>query len=279
MQNIVPAIQRIARHLGIYLVRYPPPGSHDRALRDALQALAITHVVDVGAHTGEFGRKMRHLGFDGELLSFEPVPESFATLSKYAQQDGRWRVFPHAVGRTSAAARLNVASNDVFSSLLEADPIAPGMTNQMITPIRQINVKVRTLESLWSAPLNLEGARVLLKTDTQGYDMEVITGAGEGLNDVLAIQLELPFRTSLSGDGDFGEAIRLLSELGYVMHSLAPAATTSTGEILEVDCLLVGEPAYSSDRSGAQPQSLSWRPRMISETRAMLRPHFAVRCA
>jgi len=47
------------------------------ALGEHLQALfarlKIDCVIDVGAHLGQFGRLVRRLGYEGTIISFEPV--------------------------------------------------------------------------------------------------------------------------------------------------------------------------------------------------------------
>ena len=86
-------------------------------------------------------------------------------------------------------------------------------------------------------------ARVLLKTDTQGWDLEVIEGAAGCLDRVFALQVELSVRPIYEGSTDWLATLSRLRELGF-----RPAQLTSVGRddalgLLELDCLLVREDA------------------------------------
>ena len=60
--------------------------------------LGVNCVIDVGAHVGEFYQLLRHLGYVGRVVSFEPVPESFAKLKRVAATDPHWRGYNVALG-------------------------------------------------------------------------------------------------------------------------------------------------------------------------------------
>jgi FkbM family methyltransferase len=47
-------------------------------------------VVDVGANIGQYGRLLRDWGYDGRILSFEPMRDEYAVLSRVADADGWW---------------------------------------------------------------------------------------------------------------------------------------------------------------------------------------------
>src|SRR5207245_1501128 len=58
------------------------------------------------------------------------------------------------------------------------------------------------------------GERVFLKIDTQGWDAEVLTGAGDRLEEVLGLQLELSLKHTYEGQPDYLELLSTLRERG-----------------------------------------------------------------
>ena len=144
-----------------------------------------------------------------------------------------------ALGREDGVAQLNVAREANFTSFLEPNQFSVERFGGSAVD-RQEEVEVKRLDGL-----DLVGpdARVLLKTDTQGWDLEVIEGAAGCLDRVVALQVELSVRPIYEGSTDWLATLARLRELGF-----RPAQLTSVGRddalgLLELDCLLVREDA------------------------------------
>ena len=212
---------------------------HAALLRAVLQRARVNCVLDVGAHRGGFRDQLRAAGYGGEIVSFEPVAASFAALEQRAQDDPAWRVHRLALGREDGVAQINVAREANFTSFLEPNQFSVERFGGSEVD-RQEEVPVKRLDGL-----DLVGpeARVLLKTDTQGLDLEVIEGAAACLDRVVALQVELSVRPIYEGSTDWLATLARLRELGF-----RPAQLTSVGRddalgLLELDCLLVREDA------------------------------------
>src|SRR5438128_9963923 len=91
-------IQKAAHRLGWHIGRFPPVDSLAYHLKVVFRELAIDHVIDVGAHNGEYGQSLRELGYRGRIISFEPVRAAFDMLTPLAQRDGNWTVQNFALG-------------------------------------------------------------------------------------------------------------------------------------------------------------------------------------
>jgi len=64
-----------------------------------LRSIPFQTVIDVGANMGQFARYIQGLYADSKVYCFEPVPDSFAALEKWAKtQNGRIVPFNLAVG-------------------------------------------------------------------------------------------------------------------------------------------------------------------------------------
>src|SRR3990170_3599994 len=90
-----------------------------RAVRDPVRLLClkmaelgVETVLDIGANVGQFVGALRREGWQGRVISFEPLPIAHAQLERRANADPHWAVAPPmALGRQSANAPMNVSRN------------------------------------------------------------------------------------------------------------------------------------------------------------------------
>ena len=94
-------LKKAFRRFGIYVYQAPPDNTTDH-LRALFQTLGINCVIDVGAHYGEYGRRLRNLvDFRGRIASFEPTSEAYEKLERRAARDPEWRITNCALGASS----------------------------------------------------------------------------------------------------------------------------------------------------------------------------------
>jgi len=182
--------EAIGRRAGRSIQGYPPIGTLAREMKRFIEKLEIRHVVDVGAHIGGFGTRLRRSGFDGDIASFEPNPAAFEQLSHLISTDPRWSATQLALGASDDTLIFRTyGGSGQFDSMLpladHAEVFSPGLSEIDTTPIR-----VCRLDSVW--PASLPPGRTLLKIDTQGFDLEVLKGT-----EVLLGQISLAERPVL----------------------------------------------------------------------------------
>src|SRR5687767_3589170 len=82
-----------------------------------LEMYGVNCVIDVGAHAGQYGERLRAGGYRGRIVSFEPTPDGFAELEAAAARDDRWRVRRLALGREDGTTTMNVVQGTLSSIL------------------------------------------------------------------------------------------------------------------------------------------------------------------
>jgi len=219
------------------------PAAH-ACLRHMLQLHRIDLLLDVGANQGQFARLARGVGYTGEIISFEPLSHYHEKLHAAAASDGRWRILPVAIGRESAEMDLNVCANDSFSSLHAANAAGQARFGGQMAVSRVERVQVRTLDSLWPELGGGLQRRVMLKTDTQGHDLEVLAGASDVLRDTHALVTEASIQPIYAGTPLFFEVAAWLESRGFVLSGIFPMAHRPEDlAVIEVDAFFTKPPA------------------------------------
>src|SRR5690242_18383343 len=96
------------------LVRNPFPVQ----VSTALSWLDLGTVFDIGANIGQYGAALRASGFDGRIISCEPLSDAYPLLAKRAQGDVSWTTLNTAVGTEPGEIEINVSANSYSSSIL-----------------------------------------------------------------------------------------------------------------------------------------------------------------
>lgn len=199
-------------------------------LKTLLEALGIDCVLDVGANRGQFGRDLRAIGYEGRIVSFEPVPRAFADLEALTARDPLWSGHPIALGTEKKTATIHVPDETSGSSFL--DPVDD-------LRIESVEVAVERLDAVFPT-LDLGGKvpKVFLKMDTQGFDLEVFGGASGCIDSILGLQSELSVVPLYKGMPDYLEALAVYEAAGFGLYNLSLVNRTPTGRILELNCYM-----------------------------------------
>jgi len=235
-------LNKVLHHFGVQLAR-SPSGPEWRRTR-LMAAKGITAVIDVGANEGQYGRRLRQLGYGGSIYSYEPLPAAFARLRECSQSDQRWRAFNLAVGDAAGRVNLNVAANSESSSILaitrshlDAEPRSE--------TVASVEVEVTTLDDIVK---DLPPQPTMLKIDTQGYEDRVLAGGMGMLHRVHLLEVELSLFEVYSGQRLFRDMDARILAAGFELVSLAEGFfDRHTGQLLQVDAIYARREAATSE--------------------------------
>jgi FkbM family methyltransferase len=224
----------ILRRMGRDIVAFDP-ASHAVARRiHMLRSRGVSVVLDVGANAGQYAKALRSEGFHRKIVSFEPQTAAYESLSKAAANDPQWSVFNYAVGASDSMGEINIAGNSYSSSLLDMLPSHVRSAPESAYTSRE-RVTLRSLDSI-IGELHLENEVLFLKSDTQGYEAEVLRGATESMKSIVGVEMELSLSPLYEGETLLADMIRTMDENGYALMSIDPAfADPTTGQLLQVD--------------------------------------------
>jgi FkbM family methyltransferase len=216
------ALRRALRRFGVDVVRYPVHTTLEGHLRAVLAAQGVTVVLDVGANTGQFALRLRRaVRFRGRIESFEPTPEVFASVAAVAASDDRWRTHRYAIGAEDGERELRLFDSSEWNSFHAPDDDHLRAAGRALTTRGTAMVAVRRLDGLWSEVVG-PGDVVLLKSDTQGHELDVLAGAGARLSSVAVVVLEASVTTFYEGEPTLPVMLQELASLGFVPSGFFP---------------------------------------------------------
>ena len=241
------AVLRTSRSLGYDIVPLREMKERDFSLhlRELLTLLRIDCVLDVGANVGQYHDFLRDkVQYDGAIVSFEPVARHVDLLLERSRGDCDWHIEPYALGSRTDTMEINVMVSDQFSSFHEPDNTRVIEFAQLNVPCRTEAVTVRTLDLVVPTLRKRLGfSRPYLKLDTQGFDIEVLQGSGETLQQMLALQTEASVIGIYKGMPDYMEVIRYLGARGFDITGLYPVARDKSLRLVEFDCVMINRAA------------------------------------
>lgn len=192
-------------------------------------------VIDVGANAGQFGIASAKAFPGSRVHSFEPQPDTYATLARNTASIDTIKTYNLALGRTAGKATFNVNAHSHSSSML---PLASRHVEAFpeFQSVTTIEVTVSTLDDMIGS-IKPSGT-VLLKLDVQGFEAEVLGGAAEALKQVDYVLLEASLKPMYVGEALFPEMLQLMADNGFTfLRPLAWLKDPKTGEVLQMDAL------------------------------------------
>jgi FkbM family methyltransferase len=217
----------------------PEEATHEH-LAELFARIRPECVLDVGANAGQYGERLRQHGYRGWIVSFEPVRAVFEELAARAGRDERWRALNFALGARDETRTIGVAHVSQLSSFREANDYAmaefPGESDVAHTE----EVQIRTLDGCIAEVLEgLPHDRVHMKLDTQGWDLEVLSGAAGVAGRLVGMQLEASVLPIYEQQPSFTHTIETVRALGFDLTGIYAVNADSLGRLIEVDCVFI----------------------------------------
>lgn len=210
-----------------------------KSIEKAMDYNGINMLIDIGANVGQFSSMMRYVGYSKSIISFEPLQNEWHELNRISKKDPNWKVFERcALGSVNCESYINKSANSVSSSLMpilishvKASPNSFYIDKQL--------TKVLTLDSILQTQNTLfAGKEILLKIDTQGYELEILKGASKFLNITKGILVELSLIELYEGQVLWGELITEIEAMGFKLWSFYPGfSNPDDGKTYQVDAL------------------------------------------
>ena len=159
--------------------------------------LGIDLVIDVGANEGQYASSVRRSGYDGRIISFEPLLEPYNKLVNHFAADSGFTGVRSAIGDHEGEVTIHHSGNSVYSSVLPMLDDTVALAGAGAQYVADETVPLTTLDLALAG--RTESAQ-WLKVDVQGLEREVLNGATSTLDRARAVEIELsPRRRCTTG--------------------------------------------------------------------------------
>lgn len=202
-------------------------------------------IVDVGANKGQFATFALTRWPSAQIVCFEPLPHPRKVLTSVLNRIAPTRasIRAKALGQKIGTSIMHIATREDCSSLLKLSP-----TQQKLFNMAEAGTVTIDIGRLDSEPKIFEHDRTLLKIDVQGFEYEVLVGAGEKLQQFSDIYVECAFVELYEGQKIAQQVTDFLKENGFTEMGQFNIDVIE-GKLIQADLLFqrnIGSPSKES---------------------------------
>ncbi|WP_249268038.1 FkbM family methyltransferase [Microcystis aeruginosa FBCC-A68] len=182
-------IKKLFRKLGFEVKRYNLNTSQVALMGRLLEYHQIELIFDVGANCGQYASFLRDSGYQGKIVSFEPLSTAYSQLLTLSKKDNLWEIAPRcALGNQEGEITINIAGNSQSSSVLSMLDSHLQAAPESVYCGSEI-VQLRRLDTLAKDYITEGTQSIFLKIDVRGFEKQVIEGSFQIIPLVKGIQI------------------------------------------------------------------------------------------
>ncbi|MGA7052524.1 MAG: FkbM family methyltransferase [Mycobacterium sp.] len=214
---------------------------------DALGALKLRTVVDVGANRGQFTLFALHAYPGAKVVSLEPLATPAERFRRVFANEPRVTLHQAALGPETGQSTMHVSGHDDSSSLLPITA-AQGELFRGTNEVRTETVRTGPLSEFLDSDSIEEPA--LLKLDVQGYELEALRACGKLLDKFIYVCAEGSFIELYKGQVLADDLVAWLREHGYELVHSYGAVSDVNGRKIQADMLFKrsADPQYGASK-------------------------------
>ena len=193
--------------------------------------LEIENILDIGASSGNFAKKMYIFGFKGRIYSFEPIPSSYEKLIRKTRFNNNWEVFNYAFGDKNEKKKFFVSKNldsssflDMHSTHEKSEPNSKYIDSLLIDVVKGKE---------FCSKLDINFEKTSLKIDVQGFEKKVLDGFEDLIGVFPLISLEVSTIELYSNQILEDEIRKYLKNKGYSLIASHPCLADDSGAIIQ----------------------------------------------
>ena len=218
------------------LMRYgvAPGLDHEKLLR----SIDFNTILDIGANKGQFALVGHHIHKNVKIISFEPLSKPAGIFKKIFDPKKNVKLFNAAIGPVKQIALMHVSKRIDSSSLL---PIGKNQATLFPGTAESHEEEIFVAPLAHFIALNDLIRPVFVKIDVQGFELEVIRGCKELINEFDYIYVECSFIELYKGQALANEVIKELGKYKFRLNGIYNLIYDLSGVAIQGDFLFKKE--------------------------------------
>ena len=194
-------------------------------------------VLDIGAARGSHTLLFRRLFPHARILAFEPLPSSYAELTRRTACHANIECHQCALSDQEGMMEFHIGGQGYMNS---SSLLPMGQTHKELWSgsgtDQCVMVQTRRLDSLFEVRGN---ERVFVKMDVQGGELMVINGGVEAFSKIDTVVVEASMRSLYVGDATFHDLYERMWNLGFEYAGVIEQAFSPrrSGEVIQADVI------------------------------------------
>ena len=208
----------LSKTIGIKFVKLNEAGNNPFIdIKNIFGTDQINTIFDVGANEGQTTAKLLPIFPKAKIYSFEPGNEAFNKLTKQYASNNNIQTMNIGLGEKNETLQLIMHKASVTNSFLTDVQEAKSFITKDMSIVGYENVEIFRLINFCEQ--NSINSIDLLKIDTQGFEMNVLNGAGNMLNPrvIKSVLTEVCFTNLYKNQATFCEIENLMRNKGYAL--------------------------------------------------------------
>lgn len=169
-------------------------------------------LIDVGANVGQFSLFADNNNIK-QIIVFEPISECQKKIKKIFQNNKNVKIFKYALGSKNETKLMHLTNKLDSSSFYKPTNYLNKKLNIYSNHSRKI--KILRADKILNKTYNLKN--LLLKIDTQGFELEILKGFGNKISIVSAIYCECSYIKMYEGQPIYKDIIKYLKKKNFYL--------------------------------------------------------------
>ena len=203
-----------------------------------LKNCQVSHIVDGGAHTGDFSRKVASAFPSSKIEAFEPASETYQALQREIAAWPQVRAHKLALGGESETRMFHNSAAPQTSSLRRVTAAGERYFHGLVTEVGQEEIRIVALGEFCRE--RGIGQLDIIKLDLQGGEMDALKGAGDLLATATIVFIEVLFLQTYEDSALFSDLDMFLRSKGLDLYQFYDLVRSPmAGRLLHGDAMFV----------------------------------------
>lgn len=194
------------------------------------ELLKGSYIIDIGAHGDGFTSVFAENFPDCKIIAYDPLKSKLSNNIKGLKKFSNITYKEKALGNETCTKSMNITEHSYSSTFLDINVSSLSEGKKKLFSVQQtVQVQMDKMDN------ELENVNkiLLIKIDTQGYELNILKGGVESLRKTKYILLELCNHTDYVNNPQYYEVDSFLREHNFTLFQIY----SPLGDGLEFDCL------------------------------------------